>query len=266
MRVSFLRLPSAVRGQVDAHFDSQRSFGGRVRRTLKLGRGCSPSAVRGQVDAPIELVIAIIILVASLSLAFFVIQQSETGRCIATLKTQVQHLQEAILDVGLGSAGTKKTVRFDMPRCGDKTVEGLQFVNFKRAEFCRACPGSFNGCWQIIPLARTAQGLVQMREAATCIDLPSERITLNPAPQTLGACQLLSNSPCPSGNNCVSELGISQSLLNRENAVWQTFSREGSTHYVIDLRKYVSSRGTTVENSEIQICAQTAESIRNANP
>ncbi|MDP2717715.1 MAG: hypothetical protein Q8P02_03150 [Candidatus Micrarchaeota archaeon] len=218
-------------------------------------------------DAPIELVIAIIVLVASLSLAFFVIQQSETGRCIASLKTQVQHLQQAILDVGLGSAGTKKTVRFDMPRCGDKTVEGLQFVNFKKAEFCRACPGNFNGCWQIIPLARTSQGLVQLREAATCIDLPSERISINPAPQTSGsACQRLSDSPCPAGNNCLSDLGISQSLVDRDNAIWQTFTREGSTHYVIDLRKYVSSRGTNVENSEIQLCAQTAESIRNANP
>jgi hypothetical protein len=224
------------------------------------------STSRGQVDAPIELVIAIIILVSSMGLAFYVIQQTQNNTCIASLKTQVQHLQEGILDVGLGSAGTKKTVRFEMPRCGDKTVEGLQFVNFKKAEYCRACPGNFNGCWQIIPLARSAQGLVQLREAATCIDLPSDRITINKDEDRPGSsCAPLSTNPCPVGKSC-SELGIPSNLLDGDNALWQTFTRSGSTHYVIELQKYVSSRNTNVENSEIRICAQTAESIRQSTP
>lgn len=213
--------------------------------------------VRGQVDAPIELVIAIIILVMSMGLAFFVIQQTETGKCINELKTQTQQLQQAILDVGLGSTGTQKTVRFYMPRCGDKTIEAVQFVKFTSPEFCRRCPGAYNGCWQIVPLARTPNGLVQLNDAVVCVDLPAQRVSINP--DSGQNCAVLTNSPCPSGLSGCSDRQLGLSSGARQNSVWQTLGREenGARHYLITLRKDVSSSGLGFENAEIKVCAQS---------
>ncbi|MBI4360563.1 hypothetical protein HY572_02195 [Candidatus Micrarchaeota archaeon] len=211
---------------------------------------------RGQVDAPIELVIAIIILVMSMGLAFFVINSTNEGKCINELKSQTQQLQQAILDVGLGSTGTQKTVRFYMPRCGDKTVEAVQFVKFTSPQFCKRCPGAYNGCWQIIPLARTADGLVQLNDAVVCVDLPAQRVSINPdAGQN---CAALTNHACPQGLSGCSDrqLGLSSGAL--QNSVWQTLGRgdDGARHYLITLRKDVSSSGLGFENAEIKVCAE----------
>lgn len=223
-------------------------------------------AVRGQVDAPIELVIAIIILVMSMGLAFFVINSTNEGKCVNELKSQVQQLQQAILDVGLGSTGTQKTVRFYMPRCGDKTVEAVQFVKFTTPEFCRRCPGAYNGCWQIIPLARTADGLVQLNDAVVCVDLPAQRTSIRQDELSSGSgeCVALSSvKGCGNVPDCSNQkLGYSQSVFQHSKD-WSTLARgeSGARHYLITLRKFTASGGAGsssqgYEASEIRVCAK----------
>lgn len=233
-----------------------REFEGRVRKTLKLGRGRFPSAVRGQMDAPVELVVAIIILVTSMGLAFYVMGQTETGRCLATLKTQTQQLQEAILDVGLGGAGSKKTVRFSMPRCGDQTIESIQFVKYTSPELCKRCPGQYNGCWQIVPIARTADGLVRVNDAVTCIELPAERMSIEQGQTTGTQCSILRNTPCSDGSHaCEEQLGITPDILTRSK--WVTLASEDSRQYLITFNKILSV-GDLKGHTQIKVCAEPA--------
>ncbi len=234
-----------------------RNIEGRGRRTLKLGRGRYPSAVRAQMDAPIELVIAIIIMVTSMGLAFYVINTTNTDRCLAQLKTQTQQLQEAILDVGLGSAGSKKTVQFALPRCGDQTVTGIQFVKYTAPELCRRCPGHYAGCWQIVPVATTAEGLTRVSDAITCIELPAERVTIE-QDQLAGTCTSLSTTPCPDGSTqCLEDLGIGPGLYSASGSspsTWVTLGNQDARHYLITFNK-VLSVGDTKGRTQIKMCA-----------
>jgi len=209
--------------------------------------------MRGQADAPIELVIAIIILVTSMGLAFYIMGQTETGRCLATLKTQTQQLQEAILDVGLGSAGSKKTVRFSMPRCGDQTIESIQFVKYTSPELCRRCPGHYSGCWQIVPVAKTANGLERVNDAITCIELPAERVSIEDQGTTDG-CEELRPSPCSDGSsNCMDSLGISSDIA--AHSTWRTLGSDNTRQYLITFNKILSV-GDLKGHTQIKMCAQ----------
>ncbi len=214
--------------------------------------------MRGQADAPIELVIAIIIMVTSMGMAFYVINESSENKCLATLKTQTQLLQEAILDVGLGSSGTKKTVRFSMPRCGDQTIVGIQFVKYNSAELCRKCPGHYAGCWQIVPLADTKDGLTRIPEAITCIELPAERVTILQDELTSGRCSPLSETPCPDGSQeCLEQLGITSNIYTPRTtgpSNWVTLGNQESRHFLITFNK-VLSVGDVTGHTQIKMCA-----------
>lgn len=233
--------------------------GNKARRTFSTvqvtPRSVSFRGFRGQVDAPIELVVAIIVLVMSMALAFYVINEAATGRCLADLKTQTQHLQESMLDVALGSTGSKKTVTFTMPRCGDRNVEALEFVQFKAAEFCRLCPGHFGGCWQIIPVAKTKDGLVQVTESITCVELPAENVRITQEQR----CERLSDTACPPGvGGCEDQLGITKGV--RDKAIFRTLGSSSSKTFTITFTKAtvgVDIAGTGSEASEIRICAQS---------
>jgi len=229
-----------------------------VRKNVKLGgNSVSPRFRRGQADAPIELVIAIIIMVTSLGMAFYVINTSKADQCLATLKTQTQQLQEAILDVGLGSAGSKKTVRFQMPRCGDQTIVGIQFVKYESAELCRRCPGHYDGCWQIVPLADTKDGLTRIPEAITCIELPAKRVTIE-QDQLTGSCSRLSDTPCPDrSTECLEQLGITSNIYSgavSDPTKWVTLGNEESRQFLITFNK-VLSVGDLTGHTQIKMCA-----------
>ncbi len=215
--------------------------------------------MRAQVDAPVELVIAIIILVMSMGLAFHVMRTTETNQCLAALKTQTQQLQEAILDVGLGSVGTKKTVKFSMPRCGDKLVEGLQFVRFSSAELCKKCPGHYNGCWQISPVAKTADGLVRVNDAITCIELPAERVSIVQDVSRESGCVELSTTPCPDkSTRCLETLGIGPNIYSpgsTTSSQWTTLGSEASKNYLITFNKVLSVESSG-GHTDILVCAK----------
>ena len=64
---------------------------------------------KAQVEAPVELFIAIIVLAMSMALAFMVMSQTEEGKCIATLKTEIDALKSAMNEVAIGASGTSNT-------------------------------------------------------------------------------------------------------------------------------------------------------------
>ncbi|MBI5226297.1 hypothetical protein HY994_03595 [Candidatus Micrarchaeota archaeon] len=210
-------------------------------------------------DAPIELVIAIIIMVTSLGLGFYVMETSKNNQCISALQTQTQQLQQAILDVGLGSAGSKKTIRFSMPSCGDQAVQGIQFVKYTSAELCRRCPGHYSGCWQIVPVARTRDGMTAVSDAITCIELPAERVSIEQAQTPDQSCTPLSTTPCPDGTtSCLSQLGIGSSLYNPASGTgssnWLTLGSQNARQYLITFNK-VLSVGDVTGHTQITMCA-----------
>jgi hypothetical protein len=224
--------------------------------------------MKGQVDAPIELVIAVIILVLSMALGFYVIQQSETGRCLAQLRASTQHLQEAMQDIALGSTGTRKTVFFDMPKCGGLKVDVVWFVYFDKPEFCHACSTNYGGCWQIVPGSKTDIGYVRLEDAVACVNMPGKRIELQPKGGE--ACVQLSSNPCPigdrggtgpnSGSGDVCNANVPKSVwtgrADDSPSRWQTLGREYAS-YTITLEKSVAiSENGGGEIGVINICAQ----------
>ena len=226
--------------------------------------------MRGQVSAPIELIVAIIILVASSSLAFYVMNQTNEGKCIAQLKTQTQQLQQAMLDVALGSSGTKKSVHFSMPSCGSLKVVGMQFVYFSDAKYCRLCPGQYGGCWQLIPIAADSSTTYrQVTDAITCVDMPGESIFLtNGAPTCTsasqqGCCEQMSDTPCiDATDQCYKKYGGSSGVygidrISNNPSRWQTFGGDRNVNYNINITKRVGIGGG-MEQTQLVICPKAS--------
>ena len=223
--------------------------------------------MKGQVDAPIELVVAVIILLLSMGLALHVIGQTDCARSLSELKTSTQHLQEAMQDIALGSAGTKKTVQFAMPTVCGKKVDLVWFVYYDDPGLCHACPTNYGGCWQIVPATKEENGYVRLEDAVTCVNMPGRRIEL--APKGGSACERLSSNPCPIGDggstgsnsgtgSCRSNVPDSVWTGNAESSVsrWQTLGRRVSVYDIV-LEKSVSTGGGE-ERGVIQVCAQQA--------
>ncbi|PIN95929.1 hypothetical protein COU39_03505, partial [Candidatus Micrarchaeota archaeon CG10_big_fil_rev_8_21_14_0_10_60_32] len=223
--------------------------------------GLRPRLLRAQVDAPIELFVAIIVLMASMSLAFYLMQQTDEGKCTAQLRTETEKLQSAMLDVALASPPTSRTVAFEMPRCGKINVQILQFVYYSEPEYCRACPSHYGGCWQIIPVSIDRDGkYTTVSDAVSCIQMSGD-MRLE-ADETCGA---LSGNPCPvDAPDCGSGVtGISSKVWNGNPedspSRWVTFGKQDTTVYRITLTKTTTLIGHEGEAGSIKIC------IRNAN-
>ncbi len=205
---------------------------------------------RAQVDAPIELFVAIIILVSSMALVYSVWNQVDEGKCIAALKIETQKLQSAMLDVSIASPPTSRTVNFAMPNCGGKKVRVLQFVYFPDAKYCRLCPGSYGSCWQIIPNAVDSKGtMTPITDAISCVNMAGDTVISQEA-----TCALLSSSPTP--DNCQTNYGSECSVFGYEgeDIKWQTFGApKGSQYFTVKLTKgLVIDQGT--EQGKINVC------------
>jgi hypothetical protein len=214
---------------------------------------------KAQVSAPIELFVAVIILMFTLALGFSVMKSTEEGKCIATLKTQTQNLKNAMLDVALGSAGTKRIVSFEFPRCGDKQIVGLQFVLYKDARYCRLCPGSYGYCWQVVPVAKDPNApdkFIQVSDGISCVSLAGD---IDLSEETGGACQGLSSTPCFGPGTCNSkDYGLVPSVWSSDplttKSIFNTLDGRNTRVYLINLTKSVDlSVGGA--RGQIQICA-----------
>ncbi len=212
---------------------------------------------RGQVDAPIELFVAVIILMASMSLAFYLMNQTNESKCIAQLKTETDKLQSAMLDIALASPPTSRTITFEMPRCGSVNVEVLQFVYYSSPEYCRLCPAHYGGCWQIVPISVDRYGQYSVvSDAVSCVQMSGD-LWIDDEGCDSDSINL-GDSPCPYGETqCDFEkTSVSNSVL--ENSRWATLGKEtGSNIYKITLTKTTRLTGGS-EAGAIRVCAKPA--------
>ncbi|PIO02342.1 hypothetical protein COT57_03765 [Candidatus Micrarchaeota archaeon CG09_land_8_20_14_0_10_55_25] len=219
--------------------------------------------MRGQTDAPIALFVAVIILAVSMGLAFSLMNQTNESKCIAQLKTETEKLQSAMLDVALASPPTSRTITFEMPRCGDISIEVMQIVYYSEPEYCRLCPAHYGGCWQIVPISVDKEGKYSIvSDATSCIQMAGQiHLTNENCEQGWNALSL-NDEPCPESEpDCRSASGISENVWSgREDdpSRWLTLGRDSSTRiYKIRLTKGTTLRGGK-ELGLIKVCVKPA--------
>ncbi len=228
---------------------------------LPLGKG------RAQVSAPIELFVAVIILTMTLALGLKVIGDVQEGKCIADLKTQTQSLKDAMLEVSLNSAGTKKSLYFKFPSCGQTRVVGLQFVLYLSPEYCRLCQGNYGYCWQVVPVARDPSDstkFIQVSDAISCVNMAGD-IQIS---SCSSSAQYFSDTPClkdASGNyvggscNPV-KYGLTSNIWTdgaaNNPSKWSTLSALSAGSYAFNLNlTKTTTLASGSERGSIEICA-----------
>lgn len=228
--------------------------------------------VRGQVSAPIELFVAVIILAMSMGLAFTVINQTETGKCIAVVKSETQKLQLAMYRTSIGSSSTTEEISYNLPDCGSLRVDALRFVYYKDARYCSLCPSRFGGCWQIVPIYFDKDGTYRpVTDAITCINMPGNIfIEDQSGPDSLECSNgiALTHTPCPTGvspEDCAAKSGIPITGSNPvwlpyderdSSSTWRTFAKQGpSRAYSIKLTKSEAVQGSDTFG-QINVCVK----------
>ena len=131
---------------------------------------------RAQSSGPIELVVAVIVMMASMGLAFTVFSSSESAKCINQLHSQVRGVETALIDVALGSPSTTRVVDLELSKCGDLNVEAVRVVYYNKPSFCQRCPSTGKGCWVLEPLTYSAktQAYAVVGDASTCVNIPGQ--------------------------------------------------------------------------------------------
>jgi len=214
-------------------------------------------SVKAQAEAPVELVIAVIIMIMSTALAFLLINQSNEDKCLAELKTQTDVLQEAVLSVALASPPTSRTVLFRPIECGGKTIEALQFVYYSDPAFCSLCAARYGGCWQIIPVAQETQRFIPLYKSISCINMAGN-VWMTQDTDCSGDVINLHEAPYPDGEDPV-KWGIPTSVWSGPgdtNSRWRTFMIDKTTRaYNIKLTKSANVLPMTGEEQGlIKIC------------
>ena len=237
---------------------------------------------RSQVSAPIELVVAIIILVTSITLALFVLNDVGRTQCSAQLKSEVQKLQLAMQDLALQSPPSTRQMFFTMPSCKDFSVDAVRFVYFNDPKYCRECPGQLGGCWKIDlatykptsdgEIGSYAQQSQSLSSASVCVDIAGDLELIDE--NLNGAnpeCVSLSPNPCPattpdgqpiSPGECSALVSGVPSTIYREGANspahYLTLGKSSRADRVfkVELKKglYTGSQG---ETGAIYVCAKT---------
>ncbi len=238
---------------------------------------------RGQAWGVMEVLIGVIIMGMSMAIVFYALRSIEDTRCVASIKSNTVQLENAMLDVALGSPPTTRRVVFSMPECGDKSVEALRFVYYKDRKYCGLCPGQYNGCWIIEPTLYDykQKKFYTLVDASVCVNMPAA-IGLDPVtgatdPKCLGA--QISRTPCPmqtpdapvgSNNLCSScafdTSNVPPSLFTQsgsctasqpsgEKSVWATFGRQRNQPraFMFELSKSVIAGSDGI----IRICPTT---------
>lgn len=214
-----------------------------------------------------EVLLTVIVLGFSMAIVFYAVQNVEETRCVATLKAQTTALQNAMLDVSLGSPPTQRKVDYSFPSCRGRQVSALRFAYFKKPSFCNICPGVYNGCWIIIPTYKDKSGgLYEIPDASVCVNMPADiELNILSGGQCLGGSARTTETPCLPGATCTPlqsnvptnvftpgpGLGCASPL---QNSCWRTFapiSSDGKLLRFILSKSSESSRLSGV----INICA-----------
>ncbi len=234
---------------------------------------------RGQADAPIELLVAVIILSMSMALAFAVINQSNQTQCLAELKSKTRELQAAMVDVSLASPPTSREVTFTLPSCPGEKFVGLRVARYNNPDYCTSCPGRYGGCWKIEPLyvERTGDRVYVSSDASICaeisggVGIEDEYAPGSTTGQSSNAyCSPLSFNSCPAtpdmtGGNAQNPLCASENAnacSDTSGNLCRTIGSKDSQTYVIRLTKRTylgGSSGGAAELAYIGVCAMTPQ-------
>lgn len=155
---------------------------------------------RGQAWGVMEVLVSVIILAMSMAIVFYVLQNVQSTQCVSELKSQTLSMQNALLDVALGSPPTTRRVFYKMPECGGKSVEAMRFSYYAEPAYCKACPGAYGGCWLIEPMVYDYKNekLFRLVDAVTCVNMPAD-IELTMDDSIAGKCLTdhMSTNFCP---------------------------------------------------------------------
>ena len=135
--------------------------------------------LKGQGNAPIELLLAVILLSMGLAIAFNVMKSSGDYQCKLKIKASSENLKLAVQTVNTGYTGTAKEIEYQAQRCGSISVDALRFAFYNKPVYCGDCTGHYSSCWKIEPLQifKDSEGnerLEVISDAALCIDMPGD--------------------------------------------------------------------------------------------
>lgn len=219
---------------------------------------------RGQSSGPIELVVAVIVMMASMGLAFMVFSNSESARCTNQLHAQIRGVEAALIDVALGSPSTTREVNLELGKCGDLNVEGVRVVYYSKPSFCQRCPSTGSGCWVLEPLTYSTktQSYAVVGDAATCVNIPGQiALEVNDNQNTCFGESKVNQDACPlnakddaSGENC----GIPSTAIETANGpkVLTLSKTTSERQYKIRITKgYSQASGTPA----LSVCFQSKQ-------
>ncbi|MDP3742699.1 MAG: hypothetical protein Q8R15_05270 [Candidatus Micrarchaeota archaeon] len=192
---------------------------------------------KGQASGPIELVVAVIILVASMGLAFMVLQNTQSAQCTDKLKSQMRGLEAIMLDVALGSPATSREVDIELASCGGTSIEAIRVVYYDSPAYCGKCPASGGGCWIIEPLSysKDEQEYFTVRDATTCINIPGKVLlkTDDACDASLITTSETNNPGCPpDAKEARQGCGLPPGLTSAQSSKLVTIGKEpGETQY-----------------------------------
>lgn len=219
--------------------------------------------LRGQTSAPVELVVAIIVMAMSMGMALMIMGNTSTAQCEDQIKAGMRSLSSAMLDVSLGSPPTSREIKLQLGTCGSYNVEAIRFVRYSRATFCADCPSASGGCWKIIPVSydKKLQEYTPIRNAITCVDLPQaiqlKQTNTCATPDT--AALELSKTACPpeavtqDGYCNEKKYGSEYNTEQNNAAAWLTM---GKTKSEINYAVILSKDMPTGDEQAISVCVR----------
>lgn len=211
---------------------------------------------RAQSSAPIELVVAVIILIASMSLAFMVLQSTQSAQCVDKLRADMRGLQNIMLDVALGSPSTSRVVDLQLQSCGDLNLQAIRIVYYNKREYCGRCGSTGSGCWVIEPLTLDAneKRYFPVYEASTCIPptLPGKAELVSDEECQATAQSSVTTNACPDSAdsndpNCV----LPASVAEQTQHLLTLAKTPGETQYRVFITKGI---GTIAGNPVLKVC------------
>jgi hypothetical protein len=220
--------------------------------------------MRGQESAPIEVLIGVMILAATMTLALQIIKNVNESQCVAQVKSGVTDLRLALQDMALTSPPAKRKAVISFPACGSLVIDGIRFAHYSSPDLCAQCPGSYNGCWKIEPIGfdPREERYVQVQAATECVDMAAE-VSLEQQISHNSECGEITNSPCSldeDGNvvtdateQCLDRTQFKEISGSGNN--WKTVVLKEQKSIVIELTKDIR-QSAGVQITGIQICAK----------
>ena len=231
---------------------------------------------RAQADAPVELVIGVIILIASMTIALSIMKQTEQTQCLSQVKGEVQKLQLAMQDLSLQSPPSSRKVYFNMPSCGSASVDVVRFVHYNDAAFCRECPGRFGGCWKIelasyIPAgtAGSSEKFQTLPDVSLCADVSGTIYLkdMSAGASTTNIGYASASYDAGKDASCRTASGIPKAVFDTTGSTsnlksnWLTLGRKGGRTYLIEMKKDTITCSNVGECGAISICAKDCATV-----